>query len=680
MAGHCLFGRESLVSRGCMRHLNVFCALAVAGLVSSADGSRDSEALSVQQSPKVGRPGVVQPWDVVFTQMPAAPMSKARALAGGMLRGAYGEGGRLMLLARNGSSRVLTSQFASAADPSVSFDGNRILFAGKKSATDHWDIFEMSADGSALRQITRGLGDCRSPIYQSPIFYLDDPGPMPQIAFVSDSAASLSEYGAVRATAVYSARMDGSGVRRLTYSPSGEFDPTMLPDGRMLFSGWERHDLSNGLRGRIELLATNIDGTDYATFSGGQGSRVKHMACVTARRLVLFVEGNASAPDGAGSLAVISLRRNLHSYRPLALPPVYLYHSPSPLPDGTVLVSRRPAAGGGTHGIFRLDPETGKLDPVFDSPDMHDIQAQALVPRALPDGRSSVVDEKQAWSKLYCLNLHESDLGSRLWPNGSAKRIRLIEGLPQVATAFADSLPAADVAPVDSLSPLLHRRFLGEIDADEDGSFHVQIPANLPLQIQALDENGMALRSSAWIWAKNKEQRGCIGCHEDGERTPENVMARALTRPAVNLMLPPERRRTVEFERDITPILGQRCATAACHGGTATPKMSGIGQRFSAAYEVLMATNPRTGEFRYVTPGAARTSPLVWAVFGRNTSRPWDHPAPGAAARRMPPADSSALSAEEKRALVEWIDLGAHYGGLPNNGGGAKPAIVGGQQ
>jgi hypothetical protein len=653
-----------------MRRLKLFFALAVAGFVGSSGWPGGTRFFSVARLRQPGRAVTAQPWDVVFSQIPDVRVSKARALAGGMLRGAYGEGGRLVLLSRAGSLCVLTPQFESAADPAVSFDGMQILFAGKRSTTDHWNIYEMNTDGAGLRQITHNLGNCRSPIYQSPIFYLDDPGPMPQIAFISDAPGVLAECGAARATAVYSARMDGSGVRRLTYNPSGAFDPAMLPDGRMLFSGWERHDLSHGMSGRIELLATNIDGTDYTTFSGGQGRRIKQMACVTAKGLVVFVEADAAAWDGAGSLAVIGLRRNLHSYRRLSLPAAYLYHSPSPLPDGTVLVSRRPA-GGGTHGIFRLDLKTGELETVFDALEMHAIQAQALVPRAVPDGRSSVVDEKQTWAKLYCLNVYATDLSARLWPRGSVKRIRLLEGLPN---------PAANRTTVNGLSPLLQKRFLGEIDADEDGSFHMQIPANLPVQIQALDENGMALRSSAWIWAKNKEQRGCIGCHEDGERTPENVMASALTRPAANLMLPPERRRTVEFERDIAPILEQRCATAACHLGAAQLKLSGQGRRLSAGYQALLAKDPKTGSFRYVTPGVARTSPLVWALLGGNTSRPWDHPAPANAPSRMPPAGSFPLTATEMRAVIEWIDLGAHYNGLPGNRGGPKPAAGGGER
>jgi hypothetical protein len=80
-------------------------------------------------------------------------------------------------------------------------------------------------------------------------------------------------------------------------------------------------------------------------------------------------------------------------------------------------------------------------------------------------------------------------------------------------------------------------------------------------------------------------------------------------------------------------------------------------------YDRLLAADaadgPRDYRGKYVQPGAARLSPLVWHVFGRNTSRPWD----GAAAQRpvkpIPSADAEPLSAEEKQVLVEWIDMGA---------------------
>jgi hypothetical protein len=239
------------------------------------------------------------------------------------------------------------------------------------------------------------------------------------------------------------------------------------------------------------------------------------------------------------------------------MPAAGLYHSPSPLPDGAVLISRRPVDGTGTHGIFRLDPQTGAATLLFDDPKFHDVQAKLVAPRPEPDGRSSVVIDSEPNAVLYCLSVYTTDFADPKWmPPGSVKRLRVLEGVPQ---------SAGEPRTADG-SPLLHRRLLGEINVDDDGSFQIQVPANLPIQLQTLDADGMALRSSAWIWAKNKENRGCIGCHEDGERTPENVAAKAITHPPAHLMLAPEKRRTVDFRRDVMPVLAAKCAD-----GPATP-------------------------------------------------------------------------------------------------------------
>ena len=89
--------------------------------------------------------------------------------------------------------------------------------------------------------------------------------------------------------------------------------------------------------------------------------------------------------------------------------------------------------------------------------------------------------------------------------------------------------------------------------------------------LQTLDERGLALRTCGWIWVKPKETRGCIGCHEDPERIPENQYVLALQRPSNRLTLPPEQRRKVTFREDIAPILQKYCAALDCHGGQDTP-------------------------------------------------------------------------------------------------------------
>jgi len=67
-----------------------------------------------------------------------------------------------------------------------------------------------------------------------------------------------------------------------------------------------------------------------------------------------------------------------------------------------------------------------------------------------------------------------------------------------------------------------------------------------------------------------------------------------------------------------------------------------------------------------VHPGRARTSPLIWRLYGRNTSRPWDETyVSGQTLPTCPPAGAEQLTDDEKLTLVEWIDLGALWDGIP---------------
>ena len=544
---------------------------------------------------------------IVFTQLPLEAGS---------------EPARLVRRLPDGSLQALSEGFASARDPDISFDGQRILFAGQKRASDHWQVYEMAADGSGVRRVTNVPMDCRGPIYQSTLYVLTSDKPWYQISFVGSTRERYPN--------LYSAKLDGTAVRRITHNPHGDMDPFLMQDGRILFASRQGNRLEGAEAERVALFGVNLDGTDYAIFSGDEGARLKRMPCVTTGRLAVFVESEKPERDGAGTLAAVTLRRNLHSHRTLTAASDGLFHSPSPLPNGEILVSRRPADGSGTHGIYRFDPATGKTVLIYDDPERHDIQAKLLIPRPEPDGRSSVVNEQDPTGILYCLNVYATDLENRDWmPPGSVKRLRVIEGLPWARTA-AGGPP-----------PLPGTRMLGEIDVEDDGSFNIRVPANIPIQLQLLDAGGLALRTCRWIWVRNKEPRGCIGCHEDGELTPENRMVKAMRKPSIALTLEPERRRTVRFGRDVAPVLSAKCHNGACHAGGAPPRLES------------------RHDLRAHLSATARTSPLVWRLFGRNTSRPWDGTASGGVNRPMPPESSAPLTEDEKRTIIEWIDLGA---------------------
>ena len=126
--------------------------------------------------------------------------------------------------------------------------------------------------------------------------------------------------------------------------------------------------------------------------------------------------------------------------------------------------------------------------------------------------------------RLYTIDVGLQAPGEEL-PKGAAKTLRVVEGVP----ASADR-PAA-------------KRLLGDVPIADDGSYQVQIPANTPVQLQLLDGEGRPLRASTWLWVRNHDAQGCVGCHEDPERTPPNRFVKALAAPAPVLDPPVEQRK-----------------------------------------------------------------------------------------------------------------------------------------
>ncbi len=114
-----------------------------------------------------------------------------------------------------------------------------------------------------------------------------------------------------------------------------------------------------------------------------------------------------------------------------------------------------------------------------------------------------IVDESKDKGRLLCLNVDLSMDG-----NGS-----LME----------DSRKAAKVQIFDL------NEMIGEVPVEADGSFYIEIDADIPVRFQTVDDQGEVLRGpSSWIWVRPNEKRSCIGCHEDRELSPDNKVPDAL--------------------------------------------------------------------------------------------------------------------------------------------------------
>jgi hypothetical protein len=629
----------------------------------------------------------------------ATPVVLTQAPRNDPFRGGGYDGARVVVVSPEGKVRVLSQGFHAACDPDLSFDGRRVVFAGKKSRQSPWAIWETGVDGGECRLVSQPASGCRSPVYLSSLFTLDSPRPWFTVLYVGGED-SRNEPGTALATSLYSVKLDGTERRRITFNPMGDLDPVQVLDGRVIYAGWRRgaQPVDAGRSGtvrpescRCSLFAINIDGTDQEFYGGEQGQRVQRMPCSTEGGLVVFVETETALDEEGGQLAVVEERRPHHSYRRVPADPRFAYLYPSPLHGNTILASRRPREGKGNWSVVALDLDNGKAESVFESRSFDALQAKAVHSRPVPDGRSTVVNLDYDTGILYALNLYEADerFGPHLSP-GSIQRVRLIEGVPS-------HLPHGQTGAAARLD--CGRRLLGEAPVEKDGSLHLLVPADTPLELQALDAEGLALATCRWIWVKQKENRGCIGCHEDPELAPENLYPLAVQRPPNNLTLPPERRRSVAFREQVLPLLQTKCAAADCHGGKQTPLSFALTQDTAArkVYDTLLApagpehqkpgsagrvssraqtslhigaredTHSPAQHGRYVDSGSARMSFLIWALFGRDMSRPWDqisgasrvHPK----IKQMPPAGAAPLAEEERRLLVEWIDLGAAWEG-----------------
>jgi hypothetical protein len=609
---------------------------------------------------------------IVFTQSPISVRDSQDGKFG--FRRIPPDGSRIVRLqpaSRRGTIEVLTKGFSAACDPCVSFDGTMLLFAAKRSVDDDWNIWEMGIDGSQPRQITHSLGQCREPAYlaRSSITPPEFTDKVRWIVFTSTAAGTHDETGEGMATSLYVKNLEpiegrDTVIWRATFNLSHDFSPTALRDGRILFSSWQRLGGRFQPHGMIALMTTNWAGTGLNVFYGNHdGETVKSMACEMPDRTLVFVESDGRSGDGSGQLAAVSFKRPLHSRERLS-DGTGRYTTPHPLPDGSLAVSF--AQRDESYGIYDFDTKKKRVGRVlYDDPDWDDLDAIPIAQRDEPMGRITIVVDSKETGHLQCLNVYDSNTPEAATiKKGDVKRVRFVEGLPlsqDNVVAMNAGNPGSHGAGSGFPQEAAHTRMriLGEAPVEADGSFYVEVPGDTPFFIQTLDEDGMALQTMrSWMWVRRGSRRGCIGCHEDKELSPENRATQALIKAEpTRLLATPEERRTVDFRTDVAPIVEEKCV--GCHSGNAAQGgldlAGGETAHMRGAYEKLtqpVQNIPPEKSGSYVQPGSARNSPLIWLVLGVpngiEITEPHSHP-------------HVTLTDREKRLLVEWIDLGGEW-------------------
>jgi hypothetical protein len=119
------------------------------------------------------------------------------------------------------------------------------------------------------------------------------------------------------------------------------------------------------------------------------------------------------------------------------------------------------------------------------------------------------------------------------------------------------------------------KRVLGTVPVSEDGSAYFRVPANTPVSVQPLDDQGQALQlMRSWMTAMPGETMSCVGCHESQKHAAACAdLSEAAATRTFRTSLPwygPVR--GFSFRREVQPVLDR--LLRGCHDGTTDPDLA----------------------------------------------------------------------------------------------------------
>ena len=371
-------------------------------------------------------------------------------------------GAAIMVRDANGR-HPLVPNFSASADPAVSFDGTRSLFAGKLKAQDPWQVWEITLAGGDPRRVTSGSEDCVRP------FYLSDD----RIVYARKTAGRF---------VLEVLALSGGKPLPLTFTPANSLPTDVLRDGRILFES-----IAQLPAGEVpEIYAVYSDG------SGVESYRCDHGPARFAARQV--TSGDIVFASAKGLAKFTSARA--HEI-PVAAPSGEYAGEVAETPSGDWLLAWRQSAK--TPFELRFwTPGSAKLRPAADESTMNLLQPELIVTRTVP--------------KQHPSGLHD-------WPNANLLCLNAYTSKYQFAAGSIQSVRLYTRDEMGKPKPL------GTAAVERDGSFFIQVPTEQPLQIELLDAAGKPLkRESGFFWARRGEQRTCVGCHAGPETAPENAV------------------------------------------------------------------------------------------------------------------------------------------------------------
>ena len=564
-------------------------------------------------------------------------------------------------------------------DLNLASDARRLLFSGHDES-GAFRIFEIGIDGSRLRQVTSGQpADVN---FYRPVYLPDG-----DILFLSTANFQCVPCNGTPVSLIYRMNDRGEDIRQLTFDQDHNYDPAVMPDGRIMYLRWEYSDLPHS-NSRI-LFTMNPDGTVQAPYYGAGSYWPNSLfgARPIPNRSGMFAGIVAGHHDSyrEGELVLFDVNRGRHEAtgavqripgRGLEVKPLVAdrltaeswpkFVHPFPLSDKYFLVTGKlePEAPWALYLVDVFDnllllhhaEGYGLFEPI---PVRATPRPPVLRDRVGADGGDAVVQLNDVY--------HGTGLAGV--PHGTVRQLRLY------TYHFAYRGRGGLMGTIGLDGPWDVRRVLGTVPVEPDGSAHFRIPANTPVSLQPLDAEGKALQQMrSWLVGMPGEQVSCAGCHESQDSTPLIAAAPALHPPSALMRAPSVITpwygpvRNFSFQREVQPLIDRHCG--GCHDGSTdgapADKPDFRGDVFTADYRTRIDGNRYGGQFfseayfqlsRFVRRAGIESDmrPLAPAEFHADTTdlvrilRQGHH--------------GVQLDEEEWDRLITWIDMNAPYHG-----------------
>jgi len=526
------------------------------------------------------------------------------------------------------------------------WDAERLLFT--RSDATNWKLWEVGLDGSGLRQVshTDADVDCFDACY------------LPDDRIVFGCTASYQSvpchHGCMPAGHLYRMDGDGSNMRQLCFDQDIDAHPVVLNSGQVMYSRWDYTGI-NHIYFR-QLMVMNPDGTGQKAVYGSNTwfpNSLFFPQPLPGKRgeLVSILSGYHGVPR-MGWLVKLNTSVGWHgidgithriSGKGAPIKPVIKDNAvdadwpkflhPYPLTDKHFLVAG--LRSNKDQWAIYLGDIYDNLVQVYTDPDYALLEPVVIRSRPRPMVIPDRVDLARDDATLF---MHDVYAGPGLHdvPRGTIKRLRVLSyHFGYRGLAGSDKIGYG--GPWDAM------RIEGTVPVEEDGSAMFTVPANTPLALQPLDEEGKAVQlMRSWLTAMPGERLSCIGCHETpADSVGVSVTAAAKSAPrTLDPWYGPAR--GFDFAREVQPVLDRHCVS--CHNGKKaipdlrpedqvanrqtwpigypkrlTPQMfedTGARMTYTPAYDALIHYIRRVGiedDVSLLAPGEyhADTSPLI---------------------------------------------------------------------